>query len=259
MRWITKSHLHLDRVATPWLIVRFVDPDAEFAFLGWDDAVADAEAIPFGVADVELSAHDERGTCFHKVLLRYGLTDPALAQMERIIASGVADALGLPAPSEQTAVEATLGAALNQIGTGMGLAFGDEQHLKAGMALYEAIFALCQMMVLSPGVADDSPARLPERLRYLREAVGPRRRRLSGRPGLSNRGVSVRLMTKNAAATHSRTRLRVSYGRVQWHCHPDPEERTAMTYDARMRPSAVDGRTGQRCAGVTRDRDGARR
>jgi hypothetical protein len=172
MRWITKSHLHLDRAATPWLVCRFVDPDAEFAFVDWDEPTPEEDAIPFGMAGVQLSAHDERGTCFHKVLIQYELTDPALVQMERIIASGVADALGTPPPVDQTETEATLGAALNRIGTGMGLAFGDEEHLRAAMALYEAVFALCQMMVLSSDVVERMPARLPERMRYLRDAVG---------------------------------------------------------------------------------------
>jgi hypothetical protein len=173
MRWITRSHLHLDRAATPWLVARFVDPDAEFSFVGWDDRPLDDEdAIPFGISGVDLSSHDERGTCFHKVLVRYELRDPALAQMERIIASGVADALGTSPPDRQTDSEAILGAALNRIGTGMGLAFDDDEHIRVAMSLYEGVFALCQMMVLSPGVLNDVPDGLPERMRYLRDAVG---------------------------------------------------------------------------------------
>ncbi len=173
MRWITKSHLHLDRVATPWLIARFVDPVAEFRFVTWDAQPAEDDATRwFGVPGVELSSHDDDGTCFAKVMRAYDLDDPALVLMERVIASGVADALGSPPPQEQTEQEATLGAALNQIGSGLGIAFDDDQHLEAGMALYEALYALCQVQVLPSDVGLDLPAALPDRVEYLRRAVG---------------------------------------------------------------------------------------
>lgn len=173
MRWITKSHLHLDRVATPWLIARFVDPAAEFGFAAWDAQPAEDDGTRwFGVAGVQLSAHDGDGTCFAKVLRAYDLDDPALVLMERVIASGVADALGTPPPPEQTEQEATLGAALNEIGKGLAIAFDDDRHLRAGMALYEALYALCQVKVLAPDVALDVPAALPDRVEYLRRAVG---------------------------------------------------------------------------------------
>src|SRR3954447_1080800 len=138
MRWVTRSHLHLDRVATPWLIARFVDAEAVFGFLASGEE-PDGEDIPFGLPGIELSSHDERGTCFRKVLERYELADPALSQMERLIASGVADALGTPPPEGQTEDEATMGRALNQLGSGMGIALSDDEHLRAGMALYEGV------------------------------------------------------------------------------------------------------------------------
>ena len=44
MRWVTRSHLHLDRVATPWLIRRFLDPAAEFLFVDWDESAPNDDA-----------------------------------------------------------------------------------------------------------------------------------------------------------------------------------------------------------------------
>jgi hypothetical protein len=173
MRWVTKSHLHLDRVATPWLIARFVDPAAEFVFVDWDlQVAAEGDAIPFGVPDVELSSHDAGGTAFRKVVARYGLDDPALALMERLVASGVADALGSAPPPGQTEEEAMLGAALNRLGAGFGIAFDDDEHLRAGMALYEAVYALCQVKALEAAVLREAPERLPARVSYLRRATG---------------------------------------------------------------------------------------
>ena len=58
MKWITRSHVHVDRVACPWLISRFVDNQAEFLFVPGSQVkkvAADSGAIPFDVADVELT------------------------------------------------------------------------------------------------------------------------------------------------------------------------------------------------------------
>lgn len=172
MRWITRSHIHLDRVATPWLIVRFVDPMAEFEFVGWDDSADGREGVTwFGMPDVELGIHDARGTCFRKVLDRYRLHDPALDRMERIIASGVADALGTDPPGGQTEDEALLGAALNRLGNGLGIVLDDERHLEVGLALYEALYALCQAELLTPEERAPAPAARPDRIAYLRREL----------------------------------------------------------------------------------------
>ena len=172
MRWITRSHVHLDRVATPWLIVRFVDPAAEFQFVEWGETADGREGVVwFGVPGVELGVHDARGTCFRKVLDRYELRDPALARMERVIASGVADALGTAPPSEQTETEAMLGAALNKLGNGLGIVLDDHQHLELGFALYEALYALCQIELLTDEERSSAPATRPQQIAYLRRQL----------------------------------------------------------------------------------------
>jgi hypothetical protein len=174
MRWLTRSHLHLDRVATPWLIRRFVDPEAEFGFAEWDvePGSEELDGTWFGVPGVELSSHDEGGTCFHKVLVRFELEEPALAQMDRVVAAGVAAALGTPTPAGQTDFEAATGETLNRLGLGMGVAFDDERHLEAGMALYEAIYAVCQIERLPPTLLEGLAGTMPERVALLRSALG---------------------------------------------------------------------------------------
>ena len=57
MKWITRSHVHVDRVACPWLITRFVDSEAEFLFVPvsqMEKAVKETGAIPFDARGVEL-------------------------------------------------------------------------------------------------------------------------------------------------------------------------------------------------------------
>jgi hypothetical protein len=63
MKWITRSHVHVDRIACPWLITRFIDADAEFLFVPVseiDRVAADTGAIPFDVPGVELGHHEGR-------------------------------------------------------------------------------------------------------------------------------------------------------------------------------------------------------
>src|SRR4030042_4403488 len=87
MLWVTRSHVHVDRVACPGLIARFVDSDAEFLFgpKSQIDKVGQATgAIPFDAPGVELGHHD--GKCsFEAILEKYGLTDPGLLILAQIV------------------------------------------------------------------------------------------------------------------------------------------------------------------------------
>jgi len=173
LRWITRSNLHLDRVATPWLIARFVDPAAEFEFLGWDvEPTETPGATWFGVPGVELGRHDSDGTCFHKTIKHFELEEPALDLMDMIIADGVADALGTPCVEGRTDRDVRIGATLNRIGLAMSVAFDDEEHLRAGMMLYEGLYTLCQIELLPVAIKDDLPDTMPERIGLLRGALG---------------------------------------------------------------------------------------
>jgi hypothetical protein len=83
MRWATRTHCHVDRTACAWLIRRFVDPDATFAFVDDPDDVP-ADATPFDMRGVELSHHD--GSCsFETILRRYELEDERLHALARIV------------------------------------------------------------------------------------------------------------------------------------------------------------------------------
>ena len=87
MKWITREKVKVDRVACPWLIKKFVDPEAEFIFVPPDQVTAAAEhegATPFDVPGVELGHQDGRCS-FEAIVRKYGIDEPAIALMARIV------------------------------------------------------------------------------------------------------------------------------------------------------------------------------
>lgn len=90
MKWVTRDFVHLDRVASPWLIKRFIDPEAIFVFVPWgEEDTRPHDAIPFALPGAEIGPHDKDGTSFAKLLAKYQLIEPALAAIEKVIAAGV--------------------------------------------------------------------------------------------------------------------------------------------------------------------------
>jgi hypothetical protein len=170
VKWTTRNHLHLDRTASAWLIRRFVDTAAEFTFIDWVARPDPQDPRYFGMPGIALSSHDSRGTCFAKVLSHHGLdSDPALVQLERGIAAGVRHALGMPAPADETAAEAALGATLDRIGAGFSILHDDEGHLAAATPLYDAVHTFFR---LGDVTRLDLPGTQPERVAYLRGLLG---------------------------------------------------------------------------------------
>jgi hypothetical protein len=83
VRWVTRAGVHIDRAACAWLIVRHVDPDAEFGFVA-DPAEVPHGSTPFDMRGVDLSHHG--GDCtFETILRRYELTDPVLWKLAQIV------------------------------------------------------------------------------------------------------------------------------------------------------------------------------
>src|SRR5258708_23390026 len=79
MKWVTRKNASVDRIACPWLIKRFIDPEAEFLYVAAPDvqAVAGREgAVPYDVAGAELG-HVDRPCSFESIIVKYGLKDPA--------------------------------------------------------------------------------------------------------------------------------------------------------------------------------------
>src|SRR5437016_5259385 len=87
MKWITRENVHVDRVACPWLLRKFVDPDAEFLFVPADQVMAVAEregATPYDVPNVELGHHGAECS-FDAIVKKYQITDPAVLELARIV------------------------------------------------------------------------------------------------------------------------------------------------------------------------------
>jgi hypothetical protein len=84
MLWVTRPKCHIDRTACAWLIRRFVDRDAVFAFAADPDAARKLDGTPFDMRGVELGHHDGRCS-FESVLLKYRLEDPALREMGSVV------------------------------------------------------------------------------------------------------------------------------------------------------------------------------
>ena len=83
MRWVTRTHMHIDRTACAWLIRRFLDPEAEFVFVD-DPEEVPTDATPFDMRAVELSHHS--GDCsFETFLRRYELSDPVLWEIAKVV------------------------------------------------------------------------------------------------------------------------------------------------------------------------------
>ncbi|MSQ51460.1 MAG: chromate resistance protein [Betaproteobacteria bacterium] len=90
MKWVTRDFVHLDRVACPWLIKRFIDVHAEFVFVPWgEEAKRPADAIAFAIPGAELGPHDANGTTFTKLIAKYKINDPSIAEIAKVIHAGV--------------------------------------------------------------------------------------------------------------------------------------------------------------------------
>ncbi|MBI3740219.1 MAG: chromate resistance protein [Chloroflexi bacterium] len=141
MKWLTRSHVHVDRVACPWLITRFVDNHAEFLFVPRSrvDAVAkETGAIPYDAPGVELGHVDGRCS-FESIIVKYDLKDPALARMAKIVhAADIAEDID----------KDPLARGLEAIANGYSLRYpNDEENLQHQFAVYDALYAWCRLQV----------------------------------------------------------------------------------------------------------------
>jgi hypothetical protein len=139
MKWMTRSHVHVDRVACPWLITRFIDNQAEFLFVPKSMVNSLAEqmdAIPFDAVGVELGHHDGRCS-FESILLKYGLTDPGLQRMAKIVHA---------ADVEEDIDSDPIGRGLEAIASGFSLRYPeDKENISHQFEMYDALYAWCRL------------------------------------------------------------------------------------------------------------------
>jgi len=138
VKWITREHVKVDRVACPWLIKKFVDADAEFLFVAADKVAEIAEregAIPFDIPGVELGHHDGKSS-FEAIVAKYQINDPAIHLLAQIVhgADVTQDLYGRPeAPG------------LKAIAEGFGYLGLKDDHeiLQKEFVVYDALFSYC--------------------------------------------------------------------------------------------------------------------
>jgi hypothetical protein len=145
MKWVTREHVKVDRVACPWLVKKFVDPEAEFLFVPADkvmEVAAREGAIPYDVPGVELG-HQGKECSFEAIIRKYDLgTDPALALMARIVNG---------ADTDNSLWNRAEAAGLKAIAEGfrhLGLRT-DHDLVAAESIVYDALYGYCRTVVQS--------------------------------------------------------------------------------------------------------------
>ena len=140
MRWITRSHAMVERIACPWLIKKFVDSDAEFIFVAADKVLEMAEkldAIPFDVKGAELGHKGDKCT-FDAIIERYGLKDRALLELAKIVRGADTKNKDLTPQSR----------GLVAIAEGFRLISSDDyDNIEKQFPVYDALYAFCSLKV----------------------------------------------------------------------------------------------------------------
>jgi hypothetical protein len=143
MKWITREHVKVDRVACPWLIKKFVDPSAEFYFVPHEQVIAEAKrlnATPFDIPGVELGHHGKECS-FEAILKKYNLAaEPALQLLGKIVNG---------ADTDNTLWNSPEAPGLKAVAEGFRhLGFSNDHEINAAeWIVYDALYAYCSEKV----------------------------------------------------------------------------------------------------------------
>jgi hypothetical protein len=137
MKWITRERPKIDRIACPWLIKRFVDPDAEFIYVPKENVFEEAKklnAIPYDIPGAEYSHYDDECT-FDYIVKKHKLNEDAIIQIATIVRGADTHRFHL---AEQAA-------GLWAISAGLSVNYRDDhEQLEIGMKLYDALYSWAQ-------------------------------------------------------------------------------------------------------------------
>jgi len=134
MKWITRERPKIDRIACPWLIKKFVDAEAEFIYVPFDEVLSKAlvlEAIPFDIPNVEFTHYNDECT-FDYIVKKYKINDPAILIISKIVRGADTDRHDI---SRESAGLWAISAGLSHNIT------DDSELLKNGMILYDALYS----------------------------------------------------------------------------------------------------------------------
>ncbi len=144
MEWVTREHPHTDRIACPWLILRFIEAHAVITYRPRDDVLAYAERTGATSFDAPGARYTHRdGLCTFEVLVEeHGLgADPALALMARVVH-------GADVSEDADCTPQSRG--LEAIARGfMGLGLSDQEQLALELPVYDALYAWAKREVRS--------------------------------------------------------------------------------------------------------------
>jgi hypothetical protein len=139
VKWVTRERPKIDRIACPWLILRFIDPEAEILYVPTADVpptTREQGAIPFDIPGVELT-HDGPRCSFDAFLKAYRLQDPALEKLAGIVRAADTDTLDRSAEAPGL-LAITLGLGANIL--------DDQVLLRAGLVIYDALYTWCRTL-----------------------------------------------------------------------------------------------------------------
>lgn len=141
MKWVTRQYVHVDRTACPWLIERFVDPEAEFIFVPAEkieEVVKKDKAIPYDAPGVELGHHGDKCS-FDAIVEKYKIKDPAVLELAKIVRAADTD----------KAEEAPEAAGLDAVMTGISIvAKSDHEAIEKARPVYDAFYTNCKLKLI---------------------------------------------------------------------------------------------------------------
>ena len=147
MKWVTRERPKTDRIACPWLIKNFIDPEAEFVYVSAGEVLEVAERVGAHSYDAPGAEYTHRdGLCSFEVLLdEYSLDDPGLGLLARIVhGADVAD--------DRDATPQSRG--LLAVAEGFHLLeLGDHRQLELSLPVYDALYAWCKNEVAAANSA----------------------------------------------------------------------------------------------------------
>jgi rhodanese-related sulfurtransferase len=139
-QWVTRERPKIDRIACPWLIRRFIDPEAGFLYVPTErvfDVAGETGATAYDIPRAEPFTHDGEKCSFDAFLKVYGIRDPALDALALIVRGADTDRLEL-APQAPGLLAVTLGLSANVP--------DDHAMLEHGMVIYDALYAWCRSL-----------------------------------------------------------------------------------------------------------------
>lgn len=140
MKWATRELIHFDRIASAWLILRFIDPAAMFSFLKEGESAAEDVHL-FGVPGVQLAMHDGESTTFERIIETYSISGDSIKALSGIISDGVHHVMQDASRADESN-RSPLAAGVLAFTEGVFVtSTSDQECLQRCLPLYDALYA----------------------------------------------------------------------------------------------------------------------